>query len=222
MSATLRVTRSHFPVTALGHGVRLGVWVQGCPLRCPGCIAKDTWDPGAGLEVGVGTLLRDVRRAIDAGADGITVSGGEPLEQAGPLGDLLRGVRDLRAAAAAAFDIMLYTGYEPPELDAAQRRTAALADVLVTGRYVATAPTKLIWRGSANQRLRLQTPLAQERYASYVDCEPAEPPIQIETSPDGHAWWVGVPNNPDTKRAVEATLAAYGYSVESVSWRRAR
>jgi anaerobic ribonucleoside-triphosphate reductase activating protein len=222
MSDVLRLTRAHFPVTALGYGIRLGIWVQGCPLACPGCIAKDTWDPGAGVGVDVDELLDNARRAIDAGADGITVSGGEPMAQASPLATLLRGVRELSSAAATEFDILLYTGYELPELDAPQREAARLADVLITGRYVVTAPTRLIWRGSANQQMRLLTPLAQARYASFVEHEPAAPPIQVETTSDGRAWWVGVPNHPDTKKAVETTLTALGYTVESVSWRRTR
>lgn len=220
MSDVLRLTRAHFPVTALGPGVRLGIWVQGCPLACPGCIAKDTWDSGAGVPVGVDALLDDVRRAIGEGADGITVSGGEPMAQAKPLTALLRGVRELSTAAAAQFDVLLYTGYELAELDASQQEAAALADVVITGRYVVAAPTRLIWRGSANQEMRLLTPLGRARYASYVDHEPPAPPIQVETSPDGCAWWVGVPNNPHTSRAVEASLEALGYQVASVSWRR--
>lgn len=216
MSESLRLARAHFPVTALGFGRRLGLWVQGCPLACPGCIAKDTWDPGGGVAVDVGNLLDDVRRALAAGADGLTVSGGEPLRQAAALGSLLRGVREL----SDSFDVLLYTGYELAELDPRQRATADLADVLITGRYVATAPTGRIWRGSANQEMLLRTPLARQRYTQFLEHEPQAPPIQIETSADGRAWWVGVPNHPDTKRAVDRTLAALGYTVESVSWRR--
>jgi anaerobic ribonucleoside-triphosphate reductase activating protein len=220
VSEVLRLTRTHFPVTALGPGVRLGIWVQGCPLACAGCIAKDTWDPESGTAVTVAELLDDVRRAIGDGADGVTVSGGEPLEQAVALAAFLRGIRQL--ATAADFDVFMYTGYELSELNASQLEAANLADVLITGRYVVTAPTRRIWRGSANQEMRLRTPLAEARYAEYVEHEPAAPPIQIETTSDGHAWWVGVPNNPDTKKAVERTLTAHGYEVESVSWRRPR
>ncbi|MFI6232713.1 4Fe-4S single cluster domain-containing protein [Micromonospora sp. NPDC050784] len=216
MSETLRLARAHFPVTALGYGRRLGLWVQGCPLACPGCIAKDTWDPAGGVEVDAGDLLDDVRRAVAAGADGLTVSGGEPLLQAAALGSLLRGVREL----SESFDVLLYTGFDFTELDRAQRATAELVDVLITGRYVATAPTKRIWRGSANQEMLLRTPLAQERYTEFLEYEPEAPPIQIETSADGRAWWVGVPNHPNTKRELDRTLAALGYTVESVSWRR--
>jgi len=218
MGESLRLARAHFPVTALGYGRRLGLWVQGCPLACPGCIAKDTWHPGGGVEVGVGDLLDDVRQAIEAGADGLTVSGGEPLEQAGGLATLLRGVRQLETTAP--FDILVYTGYQPAELDPSQAAVADLADVLITGRYVATAPTRRIWRGSANQEMLLLTPLARERYTAFQDYEPDAAPIQIGTDSDGHAWWVGVPNHPDTKRRLDNALATLGHPVRSVSWRR--
>ena len=79
-----RISRLHYPVTALGPGRRLGVWVQGCPLACPGCIARDTWDPAGGHEVAVADLTAVWQAAVDDGADGLTVSGGEPLEQAVP------------------------------------------------------------------------------------------------------------------------------------------
>ncbi|MFY1635211.1 4Fe-4S single cluster domain-containing protein [Solwaraspora sp. WMMB335] len=218
MAEPLRLTRAHFPVTALGYGQRLGLWLQGCTLSCPGCIAKDTWDRDGGVAVGVEELLDDVRRALDAGADGLTVSGGEPLQQAAVLTRLLRGVRQI--SSASPFDVLLYTGYELDELDPTQRAAADLADALVTGRYVASRPTRRIWRGSANQEMVLLTPLARERYTASLDFEPAAPPIQVETSPDGRAWWVGVPNHPDTKRALDGRLAALGYTVDSVSWRR--
>jgi anaerobic ribonucleoside-triphosphate reductase activating protein len=213
----MRLTRAHFPVTALGYGQRLGLWLQGCPLACPGCIAKDTWDPAGGVEVSVEELLEDVGCAVSAGADGLTISGGEPLEQAPAVGSLVREVRRL---APATFDILLFTGYEPSELSPAQREVVELADVVITGRYVASQPTRRIWRGSANQEMLLLTALAHERYAPFVAHEPEAPPIQIETTADGHAWWVGVPNHPGTKRAVDRALAEFGYTVESVSWRR--
>lgn len=218
MSESLRLTRAHFPVTALGYGRRLGLWVQGCPLACAGCIAKDTWDPDGGVEVGIDELLEDVRHSADAGADGLTVSGGEPLQQVAGLTALLRGIRVL--SLTAPFDVLVYTGYELGELDPAQLAGADLADVLITGRYAATAPTRRIWRGSANQEMLLLTPLARERYTSFLEYEPPSPPIQVETDTDGTAWWVGVPNHPETKRRLDGALTALGYSVGSVSWRR--
>lgn len=41
------LSRLHFPVTTLGPGRRIGVWFQGCSIRCAGCISRDTWETGA-------------------------------------------------------------------------------------------------------------------------------------------------------------------------------
>ena len=38
----LALSRMHFPVTTLGPGNRIGIWVQGCTIRCPGCVSADT------------------------------------------------------------------------------------------------------------------------------------------------------------------------------------
>ena len=42
----ISLSRVHFPVTTLGPGQRLGLWFQGCSIRCAGCISADTWGPG--------------------------------------------------------------------------------------------------------------------------------------------------------------------------------
>ena len=34
-----------------GPGLRLTVFTQGCPHRCPGCHNPETWDPAGGREV---------------------------------------------------------------------------------------------------------------------------------------------------------------------------
>ena len=39
----IRLNKAHYPVTALGPGRRIGLWLQGCALACPGCISQDSW-----------------------------------------------------------------------------------------------------------------------------------------------------------------------------------
>ena len=72
------VSRLHFPVTTLGPGRRVGLWLQGCSIRCPGCISLDTWDPRVGL-VPIADLLERIDQ-LAWEADGLTVSGGEPFD----------------------------------------------------------------------------------------------------------------------------------------------
>ena len=63
MTARIALSRIHFPVTTLGPGRRIGIWFQGCSIRCPGCISMDTWAQGRG-----NTTIEEVvecHRAVD-------------------------------------------------------------------------------------------------------------------------------------------------------------
>jgi anaerobic ribonucleoside-triphosphate reductase activating protein len=217
--ASLRVSRTHFPVTALGPGVRLGVWVQGCPLACRGCMARDTWNAGGGLAVDVDELAEIWRGAVAHGATGLTVSGGEPLAQPVATLAFLEAARRVSAESGEEHDILLYTGYEPDELDDDQRRAAAAADALVTGRYVASRPTDLVWRGSANQVMHLQTDLGRLRYAPHVDSRPENPALQLKVDA-GVLWLVGVPRR-GTLARLDRMLRLRGLDTRRASWRPA-
>jgi anaerobic ribonucleoside-triphosphate reductase activating protein len=221
----LRINRVHHPVTVLGYGSRLGIWVQGCPLSCPGCMARDTWVRDAGIEMSVPELTGLWQRAVERGADGITISGGEPLEQPAALGGLLAAIAAVRAeltgpggaAVGRELDILVYTGYEQAEFSAVQRRAVQAADVLITGRFDVTAPTRLIWRGSANQQMLLRTPLALRRYAPLIGYTPDKTPMQVDVDGDG-IWLIGVPRAGDMPR-LERTLRQRGVRIDSASWR---
>lgn len=218
-ASTLRVSRMHYPVTALGPGRRFGVWLQGCPLACAGCMSHDTWDPNGGMAVGIGQVEEAWRDAVAAGADGMTISGGEPLAQAAALTTLLRRTSATRTSMSGEHDVLLYTGFELDELDEEQLGAASLADVVVTGRYRTGEPTGLVWRGSANQRMHLNTDLGRRRYTPYVDCAPDRPSLQLLPVHNGF-WLIGIPRR-DTLRNLERSLRADGLSLNTVTWRNA-
>ena len=73
-----------------GPGVRFVVFTQGCPLRCACCHNPDTWDARGGKDMSIDQLVsRCLRDREYFGAEGgITVSGGEPLMQAGKVRQL--------------------------------------------------------------------------------------------------------------------------------------
>jgi anaerobic ribonucleoside-triphosphate reductase activating protein len=216
--ATLRLARLHFPVTALGPGRRLGIWVQGCALACPGCMSRDTWDPRAGQAVGVADLATQWQQAAGGGADGITVSGGEPLDQAPALAELLLRVR--RSPDGDRADILVYTGYELAEAYDRAPAVLAAADAIITGRYEAARPTALIWRGSAGQQLIPLTERGRERYRPYIAMPVARPPMQVGADELG-PWLIGVPRRGDLRR-LEAALRSRGITASDVSWRPRR
>lgn len=69
--------------------------MQGCPLRCVCCHNPDTWDMNGGREASVSELVEKIRRlkAYFGKDGGLTVSGGEPLMQAGFVKELFRACR---------------------------------------------------------------------------------------------------------------------------------
>lgn len=183
----IRVSGTHFPLETLGPGRRLGIWLQGCPLACHGCMSRHTWEREGGESMSVEALLELWRTALADRADGLTVSGGEPLAQPAALSELLRGAARLRAARTHPgasgdghpADLLVYTGYEQSELDAARQAALAHADAVVTGRFRIAEPTGLVWRGSANQRLTPRTGLGRARYALHLDREAQGPALQV-------------------------------------------
>jgi anaerobic ribonucleoside-triphosphate reductase activating protein len=207
----------HYPVTALGPGRRLGVWFQGCPLSCPGCMSRDTWDPAGGREVTVADVAAIWAAALADGADGLTVSGGEPLAQPAALGELLAAADEARTVAGRDADLLVYTGYDDDEITGDAAAALRRADAVITGRFDVAQPTGLIWRGSANQRLTARTPLGQRRYDAYRQHEAARVPMQV-TADGGSLWFVGVPRRGDLPR-LERALRRRGVSLDGVTWR---
>ena len=78
-----------------GPGIRYVLFVHGCPLRCQFCHNPDTWAE-AGKTATVGAILEDIqkyRSFIQNG--GVTLSGGEPLQQPAFCQAILDGCRSL-------------------------------------------------------------------------------------------------------------------------------
>lgn len=224
MHTVLRVNAVHFPVHTLGPGRRLLVWTQGCTLACPGCMSRHTWDPHGGTAYTVDELLERWDAALRAGADGLTVSGGEPLDQPGPLAALLAGAA-ARARRAAAdqdnrADLLLYTGYDVSDVTAQPARAAAArhADALITGRFQVAEPTPLVWRGSANQRLVPVTGLGRSRYAAHRDRPATGPRLETVQEERGDVRLHGVPLRGELA-AVERSLRRVGVRLDGASWR---
>lgn len=72
-------------VTAVdGPGTRMTLFLSGCPLRCQYCQNPDTWNQRDGVATPFETVLARVlryRNVFAATGGGLTISGGEPLQQ---------------------------------------------------------------------------------------------------------------------------------------------
>ncbi len=185
------ISRLHFPITTLGPGRRVGIWFQGCSIRCPGCISADTWATGRGR-----TTVDDVLKAITRWAekaDGVTVSGGEPFDQPEALLELLRGLRERIAG-----DILVYSGHPREALDPCLVMMDGLIDALITDPFEIDEPNTLGLRGSDNQRLHLLTPMGRARFKADSDGFSARRfDLMIDNS--GEVWMAGIPGRHDFK-----------------------
>jgi anaerobic ribonucleoside-triphosphate reductase activating protein len=159
---------------ANGPGARFVVWLQGCTLGCPGCFNPGTHANG-GREVAIDSLdFGDV--------EGISLSGGEPMQQPEAARALLERARSF------GLSTLMFSGYTKAEIDALPGGPAVLAqlDVLIDGRYVAGERLATGLRGSANQRIQLLT----ARY-TLADVE-ATPAAEIRIGPAGDVVLTGV------------------------------
>lgn len=150
----LRVAQLVPDTEAEGPGRRFALWVQGCTLRCPGCCNPEMFASDRGQLVDPDALGE--RIAKSPGIEGLSVLGGEPFQQAGPLAVACRAVR------RAGRSVMVYSGYTLEELEAQGDpevdELLATVDLLADGRFEQDNPERRRrWLGSANQRLHFLT-----------------------------------------------------------------
>lgn len=176
---------------ANGPGARFVIWMQGCTLGCAGCFNPSTHPAAGGQLRPVSELLAELAAAIASGRDdgrseakieGLTLSGGEPMQQAEAAAALLAGARSL------GLSTLVFSGYTREEILELPHGPAALAsiDVLVDGRYRSTERLGEGLRGSRNQRILLLS----DRYTQ-ADVE-ATPVAEIRISKDGQVVLTGV------------------------------
>lgn len=132
-----------------GPGRRAVVWVQGCTLGCAGCFNPQSHAPTGGTVTSVADLVeRIVARAQRL--DGVTISGGEPFQQAPAVLELLQAVRE-----RTSLSTLVFTGFTWDELDrhGLTNALSRTADLVVAGRYVESERKASGLLGSANQRI---------------------------------------------------------------------
>lgn len=208
----MRVSRLHHPVTALGPGRRIGLWVQGCTIGCGGCVSRDTWDATAGEDIAVDRLADQIISVVVAEhLDGVTISGGEPFEQADELGRLASVVR---SGVGDEVDLLVYSGLRWSVLNETYRPVVDLFDAVIAEPFIEARPPTHAWVGSSNQRIIAISELGRHRYRDV----PAESPALQVSAADGALWMIGIPER-GALDAFERELAERGVELGSVSWR---
>ena len=193
------LSRVHYPVSALGPGRRLGVWFQGCSIRCPGCVSMDTW-AARPVDATVEGLLADLSE-IASEADGLTITGGEPFDQPEALHALLQGWR-----MTGRGDVIVFSGYPAETVAPIVGRCPGAIDLLVADPFVVTTGQTKPLRGSDNQRMIGLTPRGKQLAALYRrPIEPADRVLDVLFDDHtGEVFMAGIPQQGDMRRLAGA------------------
>lgn len=207
MVLTVGLSRIHFPVTTLGPGRRLGIWFQGCSLRCEGCISVDTWATAKTL-IPIEQLMRTLSSYLPL-IDGITISGGEPFDQ---FEALLAIVVQLRKKTKV--DILVYTGYGVEDITEQLLQIKPYIDVLISDPFQRQSSQTLRLRGSDNQRLHCFSSQAIEKFAYYQQAVTTEDKVlDVMFDAEGVVWFAGIPRRDDFVK-LQTLLKQQGHQIK--------
>ena len=135
---------------ANGEGVRVSLFVSGCPHHCKGCFNSELWDYDAGVDFGHETIIEIMNLCSKDYISGLSLLGGEPLDPKN-----LQMVTLLAYRFKSYFPnktIWCYTGYRFEEVS--HLNIMNYIDVLVDGKFVQKLKDpRLRFRGSSNQRI---------------------------------------------------------------------
>ena len=139
-----------------GTGVRVSVFLSGCPHHCDGCFNAVAWSPDCGTLFTEKTITEIIDALNKPYISGVSILGGEPLVD-----------YNARITWQIAYrtkligkTVWIYSGYTYEELAKTAktnedvRKSLHWTDVLVDGRFVnSLADKRLAFRGSSNQRI---------------------------------------------------------------------
>lgn len=145
---------------ANGPGIRVSIFVSGCTHRCKECFNPETWDFNYGIPFTNETIDRIIEYMEPDYVTGLSLLGGEPMEQSNQeeLLLLLKRVKETFPQK----DIWCYTGYDFEKdvlgcmLEEWTQTGEFLSylDVLVDGEFKEEQKSfSLRFKGSSNQRI---------------------------------------------------------------------
>ncbi len=152
----------HYPVFVLGPKIRIGLWLQGCSIRCKGCMSKHTWDFDQGKKMDIDVLSKTINSIK---CENITISGGEPFDQSEELLKLLKSIRNFKK------DILLYTGYSKQQIFSIFSNHLNYIDAIVCNPFKEGNESLYQYKGSNNQEMIILNDKMQNLYENYAKRE---------------------------------------------------
>ncbi len=185
-----------YPVHVLGPGSRLVLWTQGCSRHCKGCVSPE-FRPSGGTDYPVEELSKELNTILRRDAlQGVTISGGEPFEQAEDLFALCHSL--------ACDDILVYSGWTYTEIcrQFSMELPHSGIGVLITGPYVEELNDNLPLRGSSNQEIVFLRPDLRAAYDQYLQTGSREQELFVSTD---HVYLAGIPEK-GTAEAIQQEI----------------
>lgn len=184
MNAAVILQVHHFAALsrANGPGKRTVIWVQGCTLNCPGCFNPKTHPSQGGETITVDQLLDKVLSQDINTIEGITFTGGEPLQQPEGLLKIIQQIRE-----KSNLSVAIFSGYTLNEIRNQPLGPEILSqtDLLFAGRFNRHKTTTQGYLSSTNQTIHFLT----SRY-SMQDLHDL-PEAELILSPDGEILFSG-------------------------------
>ena len=152
---------------ANGTGIRTTIFFSGCTHNCPSCFNKEYQSFRYGSEYTKETEELLLEYLKDPNVKGLSVLGGEPLQQdPSKLLSLLKRVK-----GEIGKDIWVWTGYTLEEIPKQYSECLELIDILVDGRFVPELKSAMLqFRGSKNQRvIDVQSTLKLNQVISHLE-----------------------------------------------------
>ena len=133
-----------------GPGLRMCIFLQGCDKSCEGCHNPESLPLVGGKAYSVEELMEKIKK--NPLLSGVTLSGGEPLLQAGELIPLVEKMQE------NGLNLVIYTGdtFEMilEKNDEDILKLLSFCDILIDGPFIlAEKSLTLKFRGSRNQRI---------------------------------------------------------------------
>lgn len=133
-----------------GKGIRDVIFTSGCTHNCAGCHNTKLQDFKYGKEYPIDAVAEKlIRNSVMS--DGITISGGDPLDQYEASLKLCKELKNKKTG----INIWLYTGYTYEEIiENGFDEILSYIDAIVDGEFVAELKSDdCKYRGSSNQRI---------------------------------------------------------------------
>lgn len=134
---------------ANGEGIRVSLFVQGCPFRCKNCFNANLQDFNGGKQWNKHIEQDFIDLGKRSFIKGYSFLGGEPMAQDEDFLNLIKRIK-----SETSKTIWVWTGYVFENLNDFQKECLKYIDVLVDGPFIEELKDiKLRFRGSSNQRV---------------------------------------------------------------------